>query len=1087
MAINNRSGGTLRTDYETDKARLDDFPVMESDQGILLHRLIKAAGDGLYRDGEQEGSLRPLLENHVLTVLVDIRRKRLSGYGDTFANARGTTGQIRYTGKLQEDIKGWMVRLETYLHNVWLKGGHNSTAAKVARELYDRLNKSLPKENETDKRSYSRMLHTLTSIQRNADYYLEQAEDSGDTDGALALLLVYLKNYGSVAKAFNKRLGVLPELYRRDILHVASQQAVQDSTYLVIASAIGKSGFTIPKAQPFLAGQNAKGEDLVYQTVKEEYISPMRCEAVNAVSVLPTGIYTQTVPFKGVTTGETLFDKAHVMDMAIGWQLESPMFVLDEGERVVSIHFRLTEDSILPENIPSGSFILQVSTADGWMKQKRNCYIKDHLFCFDFTMAHDGAVPTSCAEDIHGTVTEYPVIRILTNNTACPYSWAKKMNFDLVRVETRVSGIRNFTFYNELGGVDTSQPFSPFGIQAERGAWFLFGNEEMGLKTLQEVRLKGRWQKLSEAELEFNKIYKDYETESGKAVSADSFMLSTEYQEDGRWKSCQNGTQHLLVPDNHEDRSLTRAEVVFDFALQTSQTTSSDNVPLLYEYSRDKEGFFRVTLQAPDIGFGTNAYRKLFTDMMIYNSRCKEKERKPLPVEPTVPLLADVELSYIAAEETSVAEMKDSSIRLSRITGVAEQNLFPIDGKTAQLFLPTVPSEYLLYFAFSQVNGEQSVRMYLDMVLPQEKIPLYNPDPGMNVKLTWEFWSRNGWKSLSEDAICTEETNGLTQSGFIEITLPEKLNDSHTDEQGRMWLRAALVPDYIGEKAGEEFNVSACLALRGVWMNCIKVTAQNGDGSPLPAGTIQDMAEKDERIESIVQPLNGFGGRSAETERVAAIHQSSRFGTRHRALTMKDYELLVVEYFPEVDKVQCIPIVRGKGASEICLVVFSRAEDSCYCLSPAWKLAEIQRLISRYAPPFVILRIMNPVYEEIQVQCKAVLWDKVQDKGKVIRQLMVLAQDYIAPWYRKKEIPELRQHYSYKELYARMVNHEALMKLVSLEVKGKSLSRMDTDTENMKFEGKYPWSVLLPKIEIELLSSHDGIDAAEIGGNFIIG
>lgn len=37
---------------------------------------------------------------------------------------------------------------------------------------------------------------------------------------------------------------------------------------------------------------------------------------------------------------------------------------------------------------------------------------------------------------------------------------------------------------------------------------------------------------------------------------------------------------------------------------------------------------------------------------MIENSRCKEKKRKPLPKEPTVPMLADVELSYIASEVT---------------------------------------------------------------------------------------------------------------------------------------------------------------------------------------------------------------------------------------------------------------------------------------------------------------------------------------------------------------------------------------------------------------------------------------------------
>ena len=48
---------------------------------------------------------------------------------------------------------------------------------------------------------------------------------------ALSLFIVYLKNYGSIAEAFNRRLATLPELYRKDILHAAPQDAVQDNVY----------------------------------------------------------------------------------------------------------------------------------------------------------------------------------------------------------------------------------------------------------------------------------------------------------------------------------------------------------------------------------------------------------------------------------------------------------------------------------------------------------------------------------------------------------------------------------------------------------------------------------------------------------------------------------------------------------------------------------------------------------------------------------------------------------------------------------------------------------------------------------------
>lgn len=1057
MATDNRYRGILRTDYEAAQARLKGFVPMTTDEAQLLHRLAK------------EERLLPLWENHVLTVLADIHRKKLSGYGESFADAQGTAEATLCAKKLKRDINGWHRRLEAYIDLNWKLGCTGSVAVETARKLANLLKGALPNGNVAKKKDYYRMLRTVTAIQDNIGIYLQQAEDSGDIDPALSLLIVYLKNYGSIAEAFNCRLATLPELYRKDILHAAPQEAVQDNVYVIITPTEGIGGFTLPKDEPFPAGQNATGEELIYWTEKKEYISPMQCveaDALYGFSNPSCGgaleLYKQTIKLQNTTDAQTLF--AHGEELRIGWQLESPMLVLNEGERNISIYFHLTADSSIPNN--TKGFVLQLSGAEGWMEQTSECYIESGRLCFCFSLPYDAVAPASCMEEVHGTITEYPAIRILTDNANCPYKWAQQLIFDSVEIKTEVNGIRNFSFYNDQGEVDTTQPLHPFGIQAECGACFLFGNEEMSLKNLQEVRLKGIWKKLSETEEGFNKMYKEYGTD------ADAFKVSTEYQKGGRWKKC--GDEQKLFSFN-ENGDLNPAEIVFSFTVQP-QSISSDETAAPYEYSRDKDGFFRITLESPSIGFGTKAYRTLFSETMVHNSGCKEKKRKDLPSEPVIPVMADVELSYIATEETTLSDMERSFIRLSRITALSRQESFPIAKGEKQPFLPSVPAENLLYFGLLHALGEQNLRLYLDMVLPQEKIPFYDLQPGRQVTLAWEYWSGNEWHPIAIEAVLAEETLGLTQSGFIEIKLPEKINGNHMDKQGRAWIRAAVTGD-----------LSSCLAVRGIRTNCIRLISQNGDGTSLPAGTIQGIKEPDERIESVTQPLSGFGGKPAETATEVAVRQSSRISNRHRALMIKDYEHLVLEFFPEVDKIQCIPIPQNKGASKICLVVFSRAEDSRYFLSPAWKLAEIQQLVRQYTSPFASLRVMNPVYERVNVHCKAILWDSVPDKGKAVRQLVVLAQNYIAPWYRKEEIPMLRQRYSYKELHARMVNHEDLMRLVTLEVNGKSLPSIDVDTVDFTFEGKHPWSVLLPIIKIELLSLHDGIEKAEIGSNFIIG
>ena len=121
-----------------------------------------------------------------------------------------------------------------------------------------------------------------------------------------------------------------------------------------------------------------------------------------------------------------------------------------------------------------------------------------------------------------------------------------------MEIQTKVIGIRNFTFCNELGEVDTEQQFSPFGIQGDCGAWFLFGHEELELKPLQEVRLKGHWKKMAGTEAEFNELYQEY------GVDASSFIVVTEYQKGGSWHSYTGNKQPLFVSDSEENIHLPR-------------------------------------------------------------------------------------------------------------------------------------------------------------------------------------------------------------------------------------------------------------------------------------------------------------------------------------------------------------------------------------------------------------------------------------------------------------------------------------------------------------------------------------------------
>ena len=74
------------------------------------------------------------------------------------------------------------------------------------------------------------------------------------------------------------------------------------------------------------------------------------------------------------------------------------------------------------------------------------------------------------------------------------------------------------------------------------------------------------------------------------------------------------------------------------------------------------------------------------------------------------------------------------------------------------------------------------------------------------------------------------------------------------------------------------------------------------------------------------------------------------------------------------------------------------------------------------------------------------------------------------------------------ELYARIVNHEDIQRVISIEIDGKEWLLSDgMDQAEDVIRGQEPWSVLLAEDEIILLDPDDGIGGNGIEEDFVIG
>lgn len=1094
---NNYRKGLIQEEYRQDKARLRRFKALESDWKKLFQWVMSIAWkqECYDRDRETTNKLIDIWHNHVLTVLIEIVQKNTEEYKDTFVRSRGTVDQKLYAKNLKGKIVDWNNRLDAFIRTQWLDdriSSHNSSiqaARSIRQHLSDALQGKVAEKFHPGRslnpanQPYYQMLQVLREIKKQSDKYIQMIEDSGTMDASLALLLVYIRNYCFVSDKFNNFLLALPDYYHNEILRTAERKTVQDQTYLAVNPL--KEGFVLPAGTRFFAGANAAGQELYYSNEEPRYLTSGKLERACTIFLQKDEgrhrkMYTQEIDFANASDNTILFDREDRTDVTCGWMLESHMLVLEEGNRKVSIFFQLTDESAsrLREQRLAyfdllDAFELQVSCAEGWMTYTPMATIgekkgKTNLI-FDFTITELESPLCACQSEIHDFSTRNPCVRIWMKNENSPYNWVKEVVFNRIGIDIEVRGIRHLNLYNELGEIDATQSFYPFGTQAEKGGWFMFSNEEINRKTVTEVLLKGVWSKLPQVQGGYSSVYRNYTKHS--ALTNQSFRIKAEYRKNERWYLCPESSFPLF----REKDGVLQEEMGIPFKM-----TDENGKPIAVRlnvpdsvHGRRTSLFFRVTLNAPSIGFGMEEYRRLFADVMIYNSRHKEKDQKEVPSAPVVPLLSDIELDYKASWRSN--DEQAIPVRLSRITGFSGNEECPLSSGSCHEFIEDLRNDRNLYLKFAGMKSDKKISLYVDLSYVKKDM-FFAESNVVTVSPYLEIDYRNDgkWKALNPEDLLLEETYGLTQNGFIELLLPVELQ-----HKPFFWLRVRLKGDI------EQYP-----AIRAIYLNYLKVIAENGDGISLPAGTIQKMKPEDKRVGNILQPLPGFGGKAKETVPEVSVRQSSRISHRNRAVTPENYEQMVLEQFPEIQKVHCLPQM-CTGNNEIYVVVFSHTDGNVYPLTPTWKLAEIRNWLSSRISPFVSLKVCNPSYRKVDIECRAVLQEDAEDEGEIRRRMTSQIQDYFALWLKTGELPELGKKHSYKELHTRLANDPDVQRLVALTINGvqPDVQATDIDAEDQYIpKEQMPIEVVLipHDIQIILLPFKEGIGEIEIGSNFKI-
>ena len=1073
--------GTLRSGFEVDKAQLKDFCALESDWREIFRWIMSIAGDMPYYDENNKisGTIAALWHNDVLTVLVEIRQKNLKEYVASFVDGSGTVQQNTYTADLQNKINGWIDRLSIYLNNAFA-GGTVTQAMRVAETVRVQLQNSLPiipqpasrRRNfiqrvlDENNRPFFSMLGAVSDIQSKFDYYMQQIESSGDMDASQVLLLTFVRSYCRIVKQFNDKFAELPNLYRREILKAAPKEAVQDSTFVVVNpnKDVTRKTFSLPTGTRFNAGENADGTPLYYSLTEKSYIVPTSIKSARALFPQGRKIITAPLALDG-TENNTLFSTTNLAyaQQELGWALSSSMLSLAEGERKVSICFMMDGATDIARLLVGTSpFRLFTSGSEGWTERAHTATYErvGNYLLFSFTIADGEEALVPCSSDIHGIETEYPAVRILIDKIPTIDVDIISIKFKDIQIRVSVSDIRTFSLYSDVGEMDSSQPFYPFGTVGDKSSWFIFGSEELSIKKILNVSLKGTWNKLPDGG--YTAVYKDYAL--AQPVTNSSFKVTCEWQENSRWNVCRNSPVQLFCTDTSGNIK-EEAEFHLDIADFSPLAVGST-----FRYNKKAKGFYRIRLSEPSIGFGMDVYRQQFAEVMVHNSKAKERNQKPVPAMPHVPMIADAVLGYTAMD---CFGENDRLYRINETNGYEIVNL----GTESIQLLPDLRKHYL-YLNLDDLEGLKRIRLYFS--LRYMRRGSHGSTLASSGDSIIEYYDNEAcqWKVFPTECILQEDSGGLTRSGFITLNTFDETNTSFI-KGNEVWIRIGFENDIAPEN----------IIVDGIWLNCFKVMCENGDGSPLPAGAIASLAEDDPRVLEVLQPMEGYGGKAAEDEQAMSVRLATRISTRNRALNTGDYEKLILERFSDIVKVCCIPA--SEENSEIRIVVFPKPEKRIFPQLPNWKLSEIEQYIKGFMSPFAKVRVINPTYEPLTVDMIVILKDSVQDEGEVQRRLYRRIYNYFVQWLVDEQLPELGKRYSYEGLKAWLVNDEGIERCVSLTITGgKSFAVLDDEgnTEDVYHFSNEESGILYPgRINIEMTDTGDGIEDSSIGMNFIIG
>lgn len=851
------------------------------------------------------------------------------------------------------------------------------------------------------------------------------------------LVIAFLRLFGKAQAALNTFTDRHLDFYYKDVLRIERKAAEADSAHIVFTAAKSVTNHTIAKSTKLLAGKDATGAELVYQTDDDISINKSEIAALKSVhfdtDTVNGGIYAAEVVNSADGNGKELneddpswfaygqpqstlgTDEKTMTEADAGFMIAAPVMQLSEGTRTLQFEFFITNDftdNPIAADELAGKFDISITGAKGWITVEDitgwdttdpfAIYVDSGTskIYFKFQLDESADAVVNFDQEIHlaSYSTEWPLAKFLLKKNIPPsiYQKLSKVVVNSVKVSVEVIGAKKCVLHSDAGSIENKSPFMPFGPRPKKDSSLYIGSAEAFRKKLTLLSLHLEWHGVPVTSF---KTHYDYDHDGNAATSPSNYIGLAAGVKSFKANCYVLGTGSVPAAQNkdlftsNDDATI---DTTTDISLTSLFSTASPHIEDFAVYDPAVyRGFIRVTLSSPQKAFGHDVFSVIYANQAVLKGN---NTAIALPNEPYTPLLKPLTYDYAADETITLSAYETDKGQFFHVfpfgftENESEVNLckpFNYDDGTGITDL-----QGAFYIGVANISINQQLNVYFEMLEGSEDSSI---DP---TGIYWSYLSKNEWKPL-KDLFLTDSTNDMLGSGIIRFLVPEDMNDDNTlMPASARWIRAAVKDSY-----------QAYPKLYAVYTNAVKATFKDNNNdpahlaAPLAAGTIAKMYAADSAVKKVEQPYDSFDGRTTESSKAYYNRVSERLRHKNRAITIWDYERLLLEEFNELYKAKCLNHTNdvtetAPGCVRMVVIPDMSNKSTGNLFKPAVsnnKREKIRMYLAALNCPFADLQVENPRYEEVRIKCEVQFSNDSPDEENINR-LKEDVDKFLAPW-----------------------------------------------------------------------------------------